>query len=187
MAEVLLFHHAQGLTRGVVSFADTLRAAGHVVHTPDLYAGKTFAGLDEGVAHAEELGFENLLNRGVALADQMPDGIVYAGFSLGVMPAQKLAMTRPGAKGALLFQAAVPLPYFGGTWPPGVPLQIHTNDAEGFGDVAEARELAQAVPGAELFVYDAKGHLFADSSLAAYDKKDSDLLTERVLSFLGKV
>ena len=187
MAEVLLFHHAQGLTRGVVSFADTLRAAGHRVHTPDLYAGKTFARLDEGVAHAEQLGFENLLNRGVAMAGQMPEGIVYAGFSLGVMPAQRLATARPGAKGALLFQGAVPLSYLGGTWPPDVPLQIHTNDAEGFGDVAEARELVAAVPGAELFVYDAKGHLFADSSLAAYDKGDSDLLVERVLSFLEKV
>ena len=142
---------------------------------------------DDGVAHAEELGFENVLNRGVAVADQLPDDIVYAGFSLGVMPAQKLAMTRPGAKGALLFQGAVPLSFFGGTWPPGVPLQIHTNDAEGFGDVTEAREVVEAVPGAELFVYDAKGHLFADSSLAAYDKKDADLLTERVLGFLEKV
>jgi len=187
MAEILLHHHVQGLTGGVVSFADTLRAAGHRVHTPDLYAGKTFASLDEGIAHAKELGFENLFNRGVALADQLPEGIVYAGFSLGVMPAQKLAMTRPGAKGALLFQAAVPLSEFGGTWPPGVPLQVHTNDAEGFGDVAEARELVEAVPGAELFLYDAKGHLFADSSLAAYDKKDAELLTERVLSFLEKV
>jgi dienelactone hydrolase len=187
MAEVLLFHHAQGLTPGVVSFADRLREAGHVVHTPDLYAGRTFDGLDDGVAHAEELGFDNLLNRGVAVADRLPDGIVYAGFSLGVMPAQKLAMTRPGAKGALLFQGAVPLTYFGGTWPAGVPLQIHTNDAEGFGDVAEAREVVQAVPGAELFVYDAKGHLFADSSLPAYDEKDADLLTERVLSFLEKI
>ena len=187
MAEVLLFHHAQGLTPGVVSFADRLREAGHVVHTPDLYAGKTFAGLDDGVAHAEELGFENVLTRGMAMADQLPEGMVYAGFSLGVMPAQKLAMTRPGAKGALLFQGAVPLTYFGGTWPPGVPLQIHTNDAEGFGDVAEAREVVQAVPGAELFVYDAKGHLFADNSLAAYDEKDADLLIERVLSFLEKV
>ena len=184
MAEILLFHHAQGLTGGVVSFADTLRAAGHQVHTPDLYSGKTFAGLDEGVAHAEELGFENVVNRGIAIAGQLPEGIVYAGFSLGVMPAQRLAMTRPGAKGALLIQAAVPLSYFGGSWPVAVPLQVHTNDAEGFGDVAEARELVQAVPGAELFVYDAKGHLFADSSLAAYDKKDTELLTARVLSFL---
>src|SRR5213595_1191388 len=83
MAEVLLFHHAQGLTGGVVSFADALRAAGHRVHTPDLYSGKTFAGLDEGVAHAEEVGFENVVNRGIAIAGQLPEGIVYAGFSLG--------------------------------------------------------------------------------------------------------
>ena len=187
MAEILLFHHAQGLTPGVVAFADTLRAAGHRVHTPDLYAGKTFARLDDGVAHAEELGSENVLNRGVAVAGQLPDDIVYAGFSLGVMPAQKLAITRPGAKGALLFQGVVPLAYLGGAWPEGVPLQIHTNDAEGFGDVAEARELVKAVPGAELFVYEAQGHLFADSSLAAYDQKDADLLIARVLSFLEKV
>jgi dienelactone hydrolase len=187
MAEVLLFHHSQGLTRGVVAFADSLRAAGHQVHTPDLYAGRTFASLDEGVAHAEELGFDNLLSRGVAVADRLPEALVYAGFSLGVMPAQKLAMARPGAKGALLFQGAVPLQFFGGTWPRGVPLQIHTNDAEGFGDVAEAREVVQAISGAELFVYDAKGHLFADSSLAADDENDSDLLTERVLSFLKTV
>ena len=187
MAEVVLFHHVQGLTTGEVSFADALRAAGHRVHTPDFYSGRTFATLDEGIAHAKELGFENLFDRGIAVGEQLPAGIVYAGFSLGVMPAQKLAMTRPGAKGALLFQAAVPLSEFGGAWPPGVPLQVHTNDAEGFGDVAEARELVQAVPGAELFLYEAKGHLFADSSLAAYDKDDADLLTRRVLSFLEKI
>src|SRR5262245_32104873 len=187
MAEVLLFHHAQGLTPGVVAFADRLRAAGHTVRTPDLYAGRTFASLDEGVAFAEETGSDNIIARGLAVADTMPVDLVYAGFSLGVMPAQKLAMSRAGAKGALLLQGVVPLEFLGGVWPETVPLQIHTNDAEGYGDVPEARELAQAVPGAELFLYEAKGHLFADSSLPSFDKKDSDLLTERVLAFLKSV
>src|SRR5262245_44898688 len=105
MAEVLLFHHAQGRTAGVIAFADRLRAAGHTVHTPDLYEGLTFQQLEAGVAHAHSVGFEKLIARGVATADQLPQSIVYAGFSLGVMPAQKLAQTRPGARGALLFEA----------------------------------------------------------------------------------
>src|SRR5205085_12235343 len=99
MAEVLLFHHAQGLTPGVRAFADELRAAGHVVHTPDLYEGKTFDTVDEGVAHAREVGFGTILERGVAAAEDLPAELVYAGFSLGGMPAQMLAQTRPGTRG----------------------------------------------------------------------------------------
>jgi len=47
MAEVLLLEHAQGQTRGVLAFADELRQAGHTVHDPDLYDGRTFDSLDE--------------------------------------------------------------------------------------------------------------------------------------------
>ena len=57
MAEVVLFHHAQGLTSGVVAFADELRRAGHTVHTPDLLDGRTFGSIDDGLAYAEDLGF----------------------------------------------------------------------------------------------------------------------------------
>ncbi len=113
MAEVLLFHHAQGLTKGVLAFADTLRGAGHVVHTPDLYDGHTFASLDEGVGYAQQVGFGTVMERGVQAADDLPAGLVYAGFSLGVMPAQRLAQTRPGAAGALLLEACVPTSEFG--------------------------------------------------------------------------
>ena len=114
MAEVLLFHHAQGLTDGVRAFADDLRAAGHVVHVPDLFDGRTFATVDEGVAHAKEVGFDVLLERGRTAADGLPEALVYAGFSLGVMPAQLLAQTRAGATGALFFSAALPPSEFGG-------------------------------------------------------------------------
>src|SRR5882672_4380892 len=103
MAEVLLFHPAQGLTPGVVSFADRLRTAGHVVHTPDLYDGKTFTDLADGVGYAKQVGFGTIDERGRLAADSLPNEIVYAGFSLGVMMAQMLAQTRPGARGALLF------------------------------------------------------------------------------------
>src|SRR5947209_17403283 len=117
-AEVVLFHHAQGLTPGVLSFADELRAAGHVVHVPDLYEGRVFPELSEGLRYAEdEVGSETIIERGRAAADDLPAELVYGGFSLGVLPAQMLAQTRPGARGALLFHSAIPPSEFGGGWP----------------------------------------------------------------------
>ncbi len=187
MAEVLLFHHAQGLTDGVHAFADDLRAAGHVVHTPDVYDGKTFTELDDGVAYAKEIGFQTVFDRGVAAAEKLPDHLVYAGFSLGVMPAQMLAQTRPGAKGAVLLHAAVPIAEFGGSWPDGVPVQIHTMEQDDWGDVDVAQELAAAVDTAELFLYPGDGHLFTDRSLAAYDAGAAALVMQRVLVFLDRI
>ena len=130
MAEILLFHHAHGLTAGCLTFADELRAAGHVVHAPDLYDGQTFAELADGVGYAKEVGFDTILERGRLAADGLPNEIVYGGFSLGVLPAQMLAQTRPGTKGALLFHACFPTSEFGSPWPQGVPLQIHMMDAD---------------------------------------------------------
>ena len=192
MAEVLLFHHAQGLTRGCLSFADQLRAAGNIVHAPDLYDGKIFTDLADGVRYAEEVGFDTIVERGRLAAETLPNGMVYAGFSLGVMPAQNLAQTRPGAKGALLFHGCVPTSYFGGSWPQGVPLQIHMSDGDQWvlppnEDLAAARQLAETVEGAELFLYPGDRHLFADSSLPDYDQMAAAVLTERVLSFLDSL
>jgi dienelactone hydrolase len=191
MAEVLLFHHAQGLTVGVLAFADELRRAGHVVHTPDLYDGRTFASVEQGVAHAGEIGFGNVMELGVRAADDLSGNLVYAGFSLGVMPAQKLAQTRPGARGALLFESCVPTSEFGSGWPAGVPVQIHGMDADEFfageGDIDAARALVEEATTsarAELFVYPGDRHLFADSSLPSYDADAAALLMERVLDFL---
>jgi dienelactone hydrolase len=189
MAEVLLFHHAQGQTAGFLAFADTLREAGHTVHTPDLYQGRTFDSLDDGVGYAESAGFEELLKRGVHAADDLTRELVYAGFSLGVMPAQCLAQTRTGARGALLFEACVPVSEFGPSWPAGVPVQIHGMDGDPFfageGDIDAARALVASTPQAELFVYPGGQHLFADASLPSYDKDAAALLTERVLGFLS--
>jgi dienelactone hydrolase len=186
MTEILLFHHAQGQTQGFLAFADELRAAGHVVHAPDLYDGKTFTDLNEGVRYAQEVGFGTIGERGRLAADGLPNELVYAGFSLGAMPAQMLAQTRPGSKGALLFHAAFPASEFGGSWPPGVPLQIHMMEDDEWAaeDLPAARELAESVEGAELFLYPGDRHLFADNSLPDYDESAATLLKQRVLAFL---
>jgi len=187
MAEVLLYHHAQGQTPGFVAFADELRAAGHTVHTPDLYDGKTFAELDEGVGYARQVGFDTILERGRLAAESLPSELVYGGFSLGVMPAQMLAQTRPGAKGALLFSAALPTSEFGSPWPQDVPVQIHMMEADEWvvgEDLDAARQLDETIDSAELFLYPGDRHLFADTSLPDYDEKAAALLRERVLAFL---
>ncbi|MDX6676409.1 MAG: hypothetical protein QOE31_461 [Solirubrobacteraceae bacterium] len=192
MAEVLLFHHAQGLTAGCVSFAQELRAALHVVHTPDLYDGKTFADLADGVGHAEQIGFDTIIERGRLAAEELPDDIVYAGFSLGVMPAQMLAQTRPRARGAVLLHSCVSPGEFGCPWPHDVPLQMHMMDADEWAlppneDLGAARELDETVYGAELFLYPGDRHLFADDSLPGYDEDAATLLKRRVLGFLHDV
>jgi dienelactone hydrolase len=189
MAEVLLFHHAQGLTPGIVAFAETLRGAGHSVHTPDLFEGRTFDSLDKGMSYVTEVGFQAMLERGVRAAEGLPGELVYAGFSLGVLPAQMLAQTRPGARGAILCYACVPVSEFGSSWPKGVPVQVHGMDADpifvGEGDIDAARALVEAADEAELFLYPGDQHYFADSSLPSYDAEATALLTQRVLDFLA--
>ncbi len=189
MARVLLFHHAHGRTPGFLTFADDLRAAGHTVHAPDLYGGRTFRELREGVAYAGQVGFAEIIRRGSDAARDLPADIVYAGFSLGVMPAQALAQTRPGARGALLFQGCVSPSEFGTSWPQDVPLQIHTMDADAWTeeDRAVAQALIEQIPTAELFLYPGSAHLFADPSLGDYYQAAALLLKERTLAFLHRV
>jgi dienelactone hydrolase len=191
MAELLLFHHAQGQTEGFHAFADELRAAGHTVHTPDLFDGRTFDSIDEGLAYVGELGgFGEFIGRGGSAADGLPGELVYAGFSLGVVPAQMLAQTRPGARGALLFYSAVPMSEFGDSWPDGVPVQIHGMDADPYfvdeGDIDAARAIVEAADDGELFLYEGDQHYFADSSLPSYRPEAAKLLTQRVLDFLQR-
>jgi dienelactone hydrolase len=189
MAEVVLFHHARGLTPDVIAFADELRQAGHTVHTPDLFEGRTFSTIEEGMAHAGEMGFpDGVIERGTRAIEGLPAGLVYAGFSLGVLPAQLLAQTRPGARGALLFYSCVPVSAFGSGWPDGVPVQVHGMDADPFfvdeGDIDAARELVGQAKDAELFLYPGDQHYFADSSQPSYDGAATALLLQRVLDFL---
>ena len=188
MTEVVLYHHVQGLTEGVQSFAEELRQAGHTVHTPDLFDGRTFDTIEDGMAFAREAGFGALAERGVAAAPINPE-VVYAGFSFGVVVAQQLAQTRPGARGALLMYSCVPVSEFGDAWPEGVPVQVHGKEADPFfaEDLEAARALVDSTDRAELFLYPGAEHLFADSSLPEYDAAAAALLTERVLAFLDAV
>ncbi|MBN9604993.1 MAG: dienelactone hydrolase family protein [Actinomycetales bacterium] len=186
MATILMFHHVQGLTPGMHAFADRLRTAGHEVHVPDLFDGRTFASIPEGFAYRKGVDVDALAD---AAAAALPTDLVYAGFSLGAMPAQRLAQTRAGARAALLFEACAPLGDDGfGPWPPDVPAQIHGMDADEFfvgdGDVVAAERIVQTVPGSELHLYPGDGHLFSDSSLPSYDPAATELLVERVLAFL---
>lgn len=191
MAEVLLFHHVLGRTKGIETFADALRGAGHTVYVPDLFDGRTFASITEGMEYVEDVGFDEIVESGVRAADELPYRIVYAGFSLGVVPAQKLAQTRQGARGALFFHSCVTPSMFGTSWPVDLPAQIHGMDADPYfvdeGDIEAARSLVAAADNVQLFLYPGHEHLFTDSTLPSYDEDATALLLQRVLQFLQKL
>jgi dienelactone hydrolase len=186
MAELLLFHHALGQTPGCALFADELRRAGHTVHAPDLYAGRVFATLNEGMAYAQSIGMGEIVARGERAAERLSAELVYAGFSLGVLPAQKLAQTRRSARGALLYYSCAPASAFG-PWPFGVPVQIHAMDADPYfvGEDSEAAHaLVASTDQAQLYLYPGAQHYFADAGQPAYDAAAAALLMRRTLEFL---
>ena len=191
MAEIVLFHHVMGLTPGIKDFAHRLRSDGHLVHTPDLFEAHTFSTLEEGMAYASNVGFDTILGRGVTEAEALGPELVYAGFSMGVMPAQQLAQTRAGARGALFFDSCLPVTEFGDGWPQGVPVQVHGMDADpifaGEGDLDAARALVESTDQGELYLYPGDVHVFADSSLPTYDQAAAELMTGRVLTFLSNL
>jgi dienelactone hydrolase len=195
MAEVVLFHHVQGLTDGVRAFAEELRAGGHTVHTPDLFDGELPATIEAGIAHEDSIGEEELTRRVARAVADLPESLVYAGTSAGVLHAQRLAQTRPGARGALLYEACIPITgdWAFGPWPDGVPVQIHGMEKDPFfgleGDLDAARELVESVGPdlAELFVYPGDKHLFTDSSLPSYDADAAALVVQRSLELLDRV
>jgi dienelactone hydrolase len=194
MTEVVLFHHVQGLTDGVRAFADELRAGGHTVHTPDLFYGQRPATIDDGIELVSSLGDALATRRAEAVA-RLPAELVYAGFSLGGATAQRFAQTRPGARGALLYESFVSLSaeWSFGPWPEGLPVQVHGMEADPYfaleGDLEGARELVATVGPevAELFTYPGDKHLFTDSSLPSYDPAATRLVLDRSLAFLARL
>ncbi len=195
MAEVVLFHHVQGLTEGMLAFADALRSGGHTVHAPDLFEGALPATVQDGIAHANELGEKTLAERADRVVADLPAGLVFAGFSLGAATAQRYAQTQPGARGALLYEACLPLTgdWAIGPWPAGVPVQIHGMDADPFfaleGDLDAARELVASIGPelGELFTYPGDRHLFTDSSLPSYDREATESVLQRSREFLARL
>lgn len=191
MTEVVIFHHALGLTQGIKEFARAVLGAGHRVYTPDLFDGRTFDTIEDGVAHAEMIGFGEIMDRARRAVEDLPHELVYVGFSLGVIPAQMLAQTRDDAQGAVLCYSCLPYTEFGEAWPEGVPAQIHGMDADPYfadeGDLEAAHELVAAADGIELYVYPGDQHYFADSTLDSYRPEPATLLMSRVLAFLERI
>jgi dienelactone hydrolase len=195
MADVVLFHHVQGLTDGVRAFAEQLRADGHTVHTPDLFDGARPASVDDGVDYVQSVGTAVLDTRADQFVSGLPEDVVYAGFSWGAARAQRFAQTRSGARGALLYESCMPITgdWAFGPWPDGVAVQIHGMDSDPFfaleGDIDAARELVESVGPelAELFVYPGEHHLFTDSSLPSYDADATALVVQRSRQFLDRL
>jgi dienelactone hydrolase len=158
---------------------------------PGLFEGRTFDSIESGMGFVEGIGFGEVISRGRASVEDLPAAVVYAGFSLGVVPAQMLAQTRDGARGALLYYSCVPVSEFGTAWPAGVPVQVHGKESDPFfageGDLDAARALVEATPDAELFLYEGDQHYFADSTLPSYDADATKLLLERSLTLLRAV
>jgi dienelactone hydrolase len=195
MAEMVLFRSALGLRLGVTAAADRLRAAGHNVHTPDYYDGEVFDDLNEGLRKRDELGYAKIAQRARDAVARLPAELVFAGFSLGAMPAELLAATTPGTRGAVLMHAAIPVKGFGGfgveRWPAGVPVQAHYAAEDPWVEAGEVAALGDAVRGAgaafEEHAYPGSGHLFADPDLPGYDRASSEEMWRRVLDFLDRV
>lgn len=195
MAEVVLFHHVLGLTDGVRAFAEELRAGRHIVHTPDLFEGVLLATIEDGAAYEDSIGEQEMSRRVEHALAGLPAGLVYAGVSSGVLRGQQLAQTRPDARGALLYEACIPVTgeWAFGPWPAGLPVQIHGMDADAFfakeGDLQAARELVDTVGSeqARLFTYAGDRHLFTDSSLPSYDADATTLVIQRSRELLDQV
>lgn len=186
MADIILFHHALGLTPGIQAFADRLRKAGHLVIVPDYFAGRTFESIEYGVAYAEAEGYARIIDRAIASVQPLPAPVVVGGFSLGALPAQKLAQTNRGVIAALLYHGGVPVEVFESPWPTGVALQVHVTDEDPWTDVDEAQALVTAA-GGQLLVYPGFGHLVTDSSHPDYDAEVAGEMLDQTLAFLAWV
>ena len=189
--EIVLFHSVLGVRPAVNHWADRLRAAGHVVHVPDLYDGEVFDDYAPAFAHVEQIGgIPALIERTHAAVAKLPNDLVYAGFSNGSVSAQLLAATRPGARGALLIHGCIPLEMLGAErWPEGVPVQVHVTEGDPYHERAHEVSLRESVESAggtfELFRYPGAAHLFADAGLdAEYDEASAERMMERVLECL---
>ncbi len=185
MAEVVFFHHSGGLTAGVETLAETLRAAGHTVHAPDLFDGRTFDDVSEGVAFVDSSGEEIFAQRAAAAVEGLPREVVYGGASFGAARAAEQVLTRPGALGAFFLYGAVAPSWWGAAWPVGVPAQAHQAEVDPWREVDAEQEFVATVPEAELFLYPVTGHLFAEAGHPDHDPASAELATQRILEFLA--
>jgi dienelactone hydrolase len=185
MASIVLFHSALGLTAGTKNFARVLTGDGHTVLTPDLFDGETFRTVEEGVQKRDSLGIPELMQRAARAAEMAPTTSIYAGFSMGAAAAQFLAVTRPGARGAVLMHAVLPLAAMGTDRWPEVPVQVHASEEDPWIDAAALDDFVRTAS-AQVFRYAGRAHLFADESSADYEPRHAAVLIDRVRSFVRR-
>ena len=187
MAELLLFHHAHGLTAGLQSLADRLRAGGHTVHTPDCYAGRTFTSVDEGIAYAERIGHDALLDMALRMARTHHTANVVLGFSMGTLQAQYLAQHVRRMRACALMGGAIPPELLGSSWRPQVALQGHVADPDDWCTPDELAALERSAPHARVHRYPDRRHMFVDTSLHDYDADAASQFEERLTDWLASL
>ncbi|MBB5118522.1 dienelactone hydrolase [Streptomyces eurocidicus] len=170
--------------------AERLRAAGHEVHVPDLYEGRTADTVEDGMAIKDEIGHEELLRRAIVAAAPLSDrGLVYAGFSLGGSVAQNLALGDEKARGLLLLHGTSDLAEDAAV--DELPVQLHVADPDPFEphDWLNAWYLRMRRAGAEVEVhrYAGAGHLFTDPELPDHDAEAAEAAWRVALAFLDEV
>lgn len=190
-SELVIFHSAYGLRPALLDWAERLRALGHTLHTPDLYDGEVFTDRMDAIRKIQEVGWDGLLDRARASVANLPDNVIYAGFSNGGACAELLAATRPGARGAILMHAPLMVRDLGWKdWPSGVPVQVHFAKGDPLRNEAVIESLATRVRAAgasfEEHLYEASGHLFADPAMPAYDAAAAEQMFQRVVEFLAR-
>lgn len=189
MAHVILFHSALGLRPGITHFAKQLESAGHTVKVVDLYAGETFEDYKLGNQKWFSIGIPALIKQAQEACKDLPDNVVFAGFSNGAALAEFLAATQKQAKGALLMHGALPPPMLQITsWPKNVPVQLHYNTNDPFrnpeNDIALETSVREAGANFKEFLYEGATHLFADPDLPDYIEASAKKMLERALHFL---
>ncbi|MFI5618451.1 dienelactone hydrolase family protein [Streptomyces sp. NPDC051567] len=184
---IMLFHSTYGLRPAVHEAADRLRAAGHQVQVPDLFEGRTFETAEEGMAHQDEIGRDELLKRAVLASAPFSDqGLVYAGLSFGGSVAQHLALADDKARGLLLLHGTADLEE--GASVDELPVQLHIADPDPFEthDWLNAWYLRMRRAGADVEIhrYPGAGHLFTDPGLDDYDAEAAERTWKAALGFL---
>lgn len=190
MASIVLFHSAFGLRPAVHEAAGRLRAAGHTVHVPDLYDGRTTDSVEEGMRIKDGFGHEELLKRAVAAAAPHSErGLVYAGLSLGGSLAQNLALGDVRARGLLLLHGTSDIADAAAV--DGLPVQLHVADPDPFEphDWLNAWYLRMRRAGADVEVhrYPGAGHLYTDPGLDDHDAEAAEATWRTALGFLAEL
>lgn len=190
MAQLLLLHHALGVTSALRRLADRFEDAGHDVVVPDLFESRVFASVEEGMEHVESVGIETLAGLGEDAASDMQPGFVVCGISLGAIAAMRAGVSNDAVAAVVVASACIPEEYIGGPWPRTLPLRVVASREDAMfrdeGDLEAATEYTHSAQQAKLKLMPGREHLFVEAddpeSTAA-----TEWLVETVMRFLDRV